>query len=248
MYPMPRKRVEISGVILDLWNTLIYDLPSIESQRREDRITRLHSTISMAGHVVTRKNISFAYDGVASIIRERARKHRGTSIKEQIGVVNEILRIKVSGHTLAKEIEAYTKSNITIKSPEVPGARKLVERLSRRYRLGLISNTERASGEQILQAYPELLRRIPVTYFSDLRGYRKPHRETFLKTASEMGLDPEQCVMIGDNIMKDCKGAEAVNMKAIHFADPIIGTSSDYPFQVTSLTDVPTLIQKLAMI
>jgi phosphoserine phosphatase len=106
---MVTNRVEIIGVILDLWNTLIYDLPSIEAKRREDRITRLHSAISMAGHVVTRKNLSFAYDSVASIIQSRARKHKGMSIREQINIINEVLRIKVDSMTLAKEVSATTK-------------------------------------------------------------------------------------------------------------------------------------------
>ena len=242
---MVTNRVEIIGVILDLWNTLIYDLPSIEAKRREDRITRLHSAISMAGHVVTRKNLSFAYDSVASIIQSKARKHKGMSIREQINIINEVLRIKVDSMTLAKEVSAYNKTNIIYKSPEVPGACKLIERLSRRYRLGLISNTERGSGEQILQAYPEILRRITVTYFSDNRGYRKPHKNTFLTVATELKVDPDQCVMIGDNEVKDCKGAEAVGMHAILFANPVVGVVSDFAPQVTSLTDVPTAIQKL---
>jgi len=242
---VPDKKSEIKGVILDLWNTLIYDLPNIETKRRESRISKLHSVISLAGHVITRKNISFAYDGVSSILSRRARSHRGMTIKEQIQIINEIIRIKVDSSVIAKQIDAYNKANIIHKSPEVPGARRLIERLSRRYRLGLISNTERSSGETISQAYPDLLRRITVTYFSDARGFRKPHKNVFLTVANELKLEPGECVMIGDSESKDCRGAEAVGMKAILFVNPITGASSDFMPQVTSLLDIPSTINVL---
>lgn len=239
------EKSEIKGVILDLWNTLIYDLPHLESKRREDRISKLHTVVSLSGHVITRKHLSFAYDGVSSMIKKKARNQRGMSIKEQIEVLNEVLRIKVDSSVLAKQIEAYNKASVIHVNPEVPGAKRLVERLSRRYRLGLISNTERYSGEMVLKAYPTLLNRIRFTYFSDTQGYRKPHKNTFLTVLSNMNLDAEECVMIGDNESIDCLGAEAVGMKAILFANPVTGVSSNYTPQVTSLLDLPAIIQRL---
>jgi len=239
------EKSEIRGVILDFWNTLVYDLPLIEKKRREDRISRLHTVISLSGHVITRKQLSYAYDGISSMIRRKARDQRGVSVKEQIRVFNEVLRIKVNNSILAKEIEAYNKAGIIYISPEVPGSRRLVERLSRRYRLGLISNTERLSGEMILRAYPELLSRIRYTYFSDNQGYRKPHKKSFLSMLNNMNLEPEECVMVGDDENKDCISAEEIGMKAVLFANPITGKSSDYSPQITSLLELPAMIQRL---
>lgn len=52
----------------------------------------------------------------------------------------------------------------------------------------------------------------------DIEGSGKPDPETFLLAASELGVKPEECVVIGDS-PNDIHGAKASGMKAIYVPD-----------------------------
>ncbi|HOO96199.1 MAG TPA: HAD family hydrolase [Caldisericia bacterium] len=242
---MTTEKIAIKGVIFDLWDTLVFDEPSIEEERRIERIDRMYDVLVKSGHIISREQLAFAYNGVDSMIAKQAKEYKALTILEQINIILEIIRLKIGKNVLARLQDAYNRPNISRLSPEVQGARKLVERLSRRYRLGLISNTERSSGEHIMQAYPSLLGRISVTYFSDVRKFRKPHPKTFFTVATELDLDPAECVMIGNSEQDDCMGAIECGMKAILFASPRLGVSSNFKPRVSSLEEIPELIQKL---
>ena len=117
----------------------------------------------------------------------------------------------------------------------------VIERLSRKYKLGLISNTERTSGQYLMNAYQEVVRRFSFAFFSDERKIRKPNREAFRVTASELSADPAECVMIGDKVETDCLPAIDCGMKAILFADPAVGRRDTFYPQISSLKKSPGL-------
>ena len=43
----------------------------------------------------------------------------------------------------------------------------------------------------------------------------KPSKQPFLKATSLLGLNPENCIMVGDSLERDIKGAQSVGMKAV---------------------------------
>ena len=101
-------------------------------------------------------------------------------------------------------------------------------RLSGRYRLGVVSNFY-GNLEGLLAA--EGLRPFfSVVADSGVLGVIKPEAAIFLHAAKAVGADPADCVMVGDSIKRDMKGAEGVGMKRalISLADKAPDAGQDW--------------------
>lgn len=84
-------------------------------------------------------------------------------------------------------------------------------RLAARYRLGIVSNFY-GNLEGLLAA--EGLRPFfAVVADSGVLGVTKPDAAIFLHAAGAVGAAPADCVMVGDSIKRDMKGAAGVGMK-----------------------------------
>ena len=87
----------------------------------------------------------------------------------------------------------------------------VLERLSRRYRLGIVSNFY-GNLDGILAA--EGLRPLfSVVADSGVLGVTKPEAAIFLHAAKAVQAEPADCVMVGDSIKRDIQGAAGVGMK-----------------------------------
>ena len=96
------------------------------------------------------------------------------------------------------------------------GVRELLDRLSGRYRLALVSNYP--CGRTIRGSLDKLGLRgafESIVVSGDV-GYVKPHREPFQTMFDEMKVEPSECVFIGDNWLADVQGAKRLGMGAIH--------------------------------
>lgn len=236
---------KISAVIFDFWNMLVYDLPDIEDKRAKDRIQRIYKLLKEDDVSLTLNDVAFAYQAVGAMIANASKSDKALTIREQVNFLAEAIRFTSNNERLYKLEDAYCRAHLVYLSPYVPYAKALIEKLFKKYKLGLISNTERASGRYLSMAYRDLLKGFSVTYFSDDRKLRKPNPETFLTTASELAVDPSECLMIGDSEVYDCYGAMNCGMKAILFADPSRGIRSTFVPRVASLESIPSLIENL---
>jgi putative hydrolase of the HAD superfamily len=89
----------------------------------------------------------------------------------------------------------------------------VLERLSKRYRLGIVSNFY-GNLEGILTA--EGLRPLfCVVADSGVLGVTKPDAAIFLHAAKAVSASPGDCVMIGDSVKRDMAGAAGVGMKKV---------------------------------
>ena len=242
---MATAKIPIKAVLFDFWNTLVYDIPELEQKRAADRCERITRLLQQGGIETTVPQVAFAYNGAGKKIIEKSKKNMAITIREQIKLMLEILRVDNQQVNMDMLEEAYNRPVTNIVCPIVPGAQQLIERLSRRYKLGLISNTERTAGQYLMSAYQEVLRRFSFAFFSDERKIRKPHREAFMVTATELHADPAECVMIGDKLETDILPAIDCGMKAILFADPAIGVHDNFYPQVTSLEEIPRALEKI---
>ncbi len=87
----------------------------------------------------------------------------------------------------------------------------VLERLSERYRLGVVSNFY-GNLDGILRA--EGLRPLfTVVADSGVLGVEKPAPEIFLHAARALDSEPQDCVMVGDSVPRDMKGASAAGMR-----------------------------------
>ena len=101
----------------------------------------------------------------------------------------------------------------------VPGVAEVLPRLSRRYRLGLISDIGLTPGRVLREILRRdgLLPHFRALTFSDETGAAKPRPEQFLRTLAILEAQPEEAAHIGDLPETDLAGARAMGMKAILF-------------------------------
>lgn len=88
--------------------------------------------------------------------------------------------------------------------------RPVLERLKKKYRLGIVSNfygnlKDILAGEK-LSGY------FDVVADSTTVGSLKPSAEIFLHATAALGAKVEECLMVGDSVPRDMKGAESLNM------------------------------------
>ena len=121
---------------------------------------------------------------------------------------------------------------------------------SRGMKTGLVANSWPDSGRTLradAEAF-ELAERFDVMVFSEEVGVRKPSPEIFLLACTELGVDPEAAMFVGDNLETDVRGAARVGMttvQALWFrADDTPGIEPD--FLAFTPMDVLNAVRRLA--
>jgi HAD superfamily hydrolase (TIGR01549 family) len=96
-----------------------------------------------------------------------------------------------------------------------PCAKNILKKLSRNYKLGLVSNF---TYTPIIYAG---LRKLDINQFfnailiSDEVGWRKPHPKIFNEALKRLRVSAHETVYVGDSPLEDIKGAKATGMKTI---------------------------------
>jgi putative hydrolase of the HAD superfamily len=92
---------------------------------------------------------------------------------------------------------------------------------------------------------------LDVQVFSVELGVCKPEPEIYLAACDRLGVDPRDCIYVGDGGSRELSGAAAVGMTAVRLAAPDLSDhlvfDQDRTFDgpvVTSLTDVLTMIDR----
>jgi len=94
------------------------------------------------------------------------------------------------------------------------GIYSAVEEISKQYQLGLISNGMSPFQERNFRAlgFSQLFESVIV---SESCGLRKPDRQIFELSCSELGVQPSEAVYVGDNPTADIEGANAAGLSSI---------------------------------
>lgn len=99
---------------------------------------------------------------------------------------------------------------------ENKGIHSILKKLSRRYPLYLISNTNELHFNHVRKSYPHLFTHFRKTFPSHVVGRRKPDRRIYWRVLKTMKLRPEETVFV-DDVPKFVQAARKVGMKAIQF-------------------------------
>jgi putative hydrolase of the HAD superfamily len=98
------------------------------------------------------------------------------------------------------------------------GMHELLEKLSKNYRLGLLSDTDPLHWQFVNENY-ELVKFIPKPVLSFQAKMVKPAKEIFQLAAQSVDCRPENCIYI-DDLPKNVAGAESIGMHGIKFVSP----------------------------
>ena len=136
--------------------------------------------------------------------------------------------------------DVYLKTCPT-KSHIFPHAHKVLAYLQEKYTLHILTN-----GFSDVQAIK--LRSAGLSgYFteviaSDDAGYMKPHREMFDFALERIGASCSECMMIGDNLEADIRGAQNVGMDHIYFNPYRKEHSAIVMYEVACLSELRNIL------
>ncbi len=118
----------------------------------------------------------------------------------------------------------------------------VLRELSEKYKLALLSNTMSDQPRELLEeggleCYFDLI------VCSRDTGVRKPNPEIFRLVLSELGVEPEEAVHIGDSVEADMYGAQDVGMTGVWIRSP--GQPPWNGYTIDTICDLPRLLRDI---
>jgi putative hydrolase of the HAD superfamily len=215
----------IRAVSLDLWNTLLWDTPDMETVRTARRFEGILATLAEAGRRVDRADLERAYSACGRTMQEVQSQHLDLTIHRQVATFLECLDPALPGALSPGALEAiiahYADVIVEIPPRLVEGAETLLPALKAvGYRVALVSNTGRSPGRSLRRVLDRagLLDHFDVLTFSDEAEASKPGAAIFARTLGHLGgLAPEQVVHVGDDPVLDVLGGRNAGLRVVHF-------------------------------
>ena len=128
-----------------------------------------------------------------------------STVRLQVGCVLDYLKLDKTPHQ-----ESITRKFSGRSDENVKKIRPFLERLSCKYALGVVSNFY-GNLESILKAQG-ILSFFGAVADSENVGATKPDSALFLHTTHALGVEPQNALMVGDNLRRDMAGAESLDM------------------------------------
>jgi len=208
----------LRAVTFDFWGTLYQNATG-----RKKRLRLLEEALARHAQPHPEAALEAAHRHAWSVWQRIWREeHRSITVEHWLREMLAFLKTDLPEDVVAglrRPIEEIYLDGDAPRPVPVQGVAEVLPRLSRRYRLGLISDTGVTPG-RVLR---EILRRdgllgyFQALTFSDETGAAKPLPGQFLRTLAILEARPEEAAHIGDLPETDMAGARAVGMKAILF-------------------------------
>lgn len=198
---MPRPR----AVLFDLFNTLC---PG-GSREERDKVSRLMA-----------EALEVAPEALADLVRatfdDRTRGRLG-GINETVAWLANELGARPSAEAIATAVELRLEMTLSLhmRTWAVPALAELGQAGILR---GLVSDC--SAETPAIWAESPLSPYLDAMSFSCVTGYRKPESEAYLAVVRELGVQPRECLFVGDGGSHELSGAAALGMSAIRFAPP----------------------------
>jgi putative hydrolase of the HAD superfamily len=201
------------AIIFDFIGTLT----NVKNYSLEESKTKLHRAIADAGFDISLEKFLSAYTRAHE-------KYRVVRYEKLVEVTNAVwvsealnsLGFKTTSQDSRIRLAVNVFFEDYLNSLELrPCAKKLLENVSRDYRLGLVSNFTYAP------VIYDGLRKLDIDQFfnailvSEDVSWRKPSIKIFEETLRRLEAKAEETVYVGDSPLEDIKGAKAMMMRAI---------------------------------
>ncbi|HLZ07030.1 MAG TPA: HAD-IA family hydrolase, partial [Chloroflexota bacterium] len=194
--PLDTKNRLIRAVIFDLYNTLIHETGF------DDCLQKLADTIgvSLEAYLALRQNtLQGAIEGRFATAEDRTR-----AILAGLG--------RTTGDGLDKRVtdleREWRLTRVRIFPATLPTLRTLRER---KIPIGLVSDCSELMGRAVLDRL-ELFPLLDAVALSYEVGWAKPAREIYDRAISLLGVDPTECLFVGDGGSDEIAGARAIGM------------------------------------
>lgn len=206
-------RQNLKGITFDLWGTLFRDdyYPPDQPSFRERRTRFFMEQLTACGITVDAARAQQAYEHARNVFDELWKQQKAFDARLGIQVMLDFLDARVPDEVQETLVRYFQEvvNQATLKLPD--GARECLHALHGRYRLGIISDTGWVPGRVIRQQLRRnrILHYFSTLVFSDEIGHTKPHPLLFQTAAASLGIQPQQCLHVGDLPFTDIYGAKA---------------------------------------
>ena len=163
---------------------------------------------------------------------QRIREERFMQVLEKFNVHEEELSVNLSYEYLHK---CPTRSNL------MPHAIDTLQYLSGRYNLTVVTNGFEEI-QQIKLSSGNLNQFFEHVITSQKAGYKKPAREIFEYALKANGVQPNEAIMVGDNLITDIGGARNASIDAAFFNPEEVDHDHDVDFEIRSLLELRDLL------
>lgn len=237
----PESLKGIRAVLFDLDETLI-DAPRGLEAAHKAVAERICEYLSCEESNVTRVDIKKNLDEFSekmNLRREYDRDSWWPKLLDEAGIRGELSQdqkekiSEIYWNTYADNAVPYTDTETVLEYLDERG-----------YKLGLVTDTD----ESVVSKRERISRH----EFSDLfdtvviggedTSEPKPDSESFKLAARELGVDPNECVMVGDKPFTDIKGANSVGMKSIQVERRDWNSNENPDFTISCLSDLRELL------
>lgn len=240
----------IKAISFDFWHTLFTERPGaslLYQHRKRSLLAKAVLRHRDLAHAELEHACRLEAEAHNSIWREQ---HRTLAAGDRVTRILAHLDVSLPDAAFAELVASFEEGILEHPPVLVDGARETLENLSRRYRLGIISDVGFSPGRMLKRvlADQDLLDVFGSLVFSDEAGRSKPHEEVFQRTARALSAEPEEIVHIGDLEHTDIVGAKRAGYHAIRFTGvtPMKENETTIADFVTDdLRDVARLIEML---
>ncbi len=224
------EKIKVKGVLFDLWNTLIYNIPQAASLGKLSERLEVEPNVLWGGW---RKYAEAALRGKIDSGEERAR----------LVLTDLNLPLEKAGW-----LAEYERENRTSDVHFFPGVEQMLTELHQRgYKTAVVSNTSYLARPVVERL--DIKSKLDEVILSCDVGLIKPEVEIYQLAASRLGLKTEECLFVGDGGDNELNGALAAGCKVAvvqqergfayrhpgHFPD-------DVHFQLPNVIDVLTYL------
>lgn len=211
------------AVLFDLFDTLILfhrdRLPELQVNGAVVRSTAGQLFPVLAPHA-PHVDVSRFYEALLASWREaeriRASDLREVPAPERFNLLLRDLGLEPSALPagLIEEFLSIHKRELSRAAELPPHHRALLEALSPRFQIGIVSNFDYAPTVQSILERDGVASLFDTVVISDQVGWRKPKPVIFETALAQLGVEPREALFVGDRAEIDVLGAKGVGMAA----------------------------------
>ncbi len=234
-------------ILFDFWQTLVVDT------REREAIVHRHQLVSeflQNRGIPVPENLT---DGF-----EEARKrffdvyhseHRTATLMERFHWIFGHLGLSFPEQELTELEEGVAAAGLLLNPEPTPHVSEVLEQLSNRYHLGIVSDTGYTPGRYLRQllAQRNMLDYFSAFSFSDETGHAKPHPQTFLTALQQLGVGTDAAIHCGDLPDHDIVGANELGITSVlytgHHSAPLNGIVPNHI--ISDWRELPALVAQV---
>lgn len=168
------------------------------------------------------------------------RRLMGMSTSEWARYLSDELGVGMSHDEVAEEVVRRMAERYSVELPLLPGAVDTVQRLARRWRLGLASSSPTKLIDVVLSR-AGLTEYFAVTISTEEVANGKPSPDVYLAVAARLEVPPDQCAAIEDS-SNGLRAARAAGMRVVAIPRP------EYPPDPDALAGADLVVRSLELL